>query len=41
MFKDINVKEMLEFQYTGLAKEQTERYIETIVTPIRGLYLAK
>ena len=41
MFKDINVKEMLEFQYTGLAKEQTERYIETIVAPIRGLYLAK
>lgn len=39
MFKDINVKEMLDLDYTGLAKEQTFDYISTVVSPIRQLYL--
>ena len=41
MFKGINVKEMLDLKYTGLAEEQTIQYIQDIVTPIRRLYLGK
>ena len=41
MFRNINVKEMLDLNYTGLAKEQTQKYINNIVTSIRNLYLGK
>jgi len=40
IFKDINVKDMLDLKYTGLAEEQTKWYIQNIVEPIRQLYLS-
>jgi len=41
IFKDINVREMLDLKYTGLAEEQTKWYIQNIVAPVKRLYLNK